>query len=174
MNLSCIFWLIKSQKGFLKFLYPTVKSCKTGRLWSSPPSPSRRLILKSKKILKNCICVFLSLLISGLTSCIVPFSLYSKYTIKGQSLNFLTFKEHRNPIQGINSASLCGLAGRYENPIPTCFLAPRDCLKITAQSSHKNGLLERTRNAIVLVSYDLNAHIVERLDCKKAMPNFVV
>ncbi len=33
----------------------------------------------------------------------------------------------------IDSASLCILAGRYENPIPTWFLAPIDCLKIPAQ-----------------------------------------
>jgi hypothetical protein len=30
----------------------------------------------------------------------------------------------------MNSASLCSLAGRYDNPIPTGFLAPLDCLKI--------------------------------------------
>ncbi len=33
----------------------------------------------------------------------------------------------------MNSASLCSLAGRYDNPIPTRFLAPIDCLKIPAQ-----------------------------------------
>ncbi len=32
----------------------------------------------------------------------------------------------------MNSASLCILAGRYDNPIPTRFLAPIDCLKIPA------------------------------------------
>jgi hypothetical protein len=41
--------------------------------------------------------------------------------------------EPRNRFQGINSASLCSLAGRYDNPIPTRFLAPIDCLKIPAQ-----------------------------------------
>jgi hypothetical protein len=40
--------------------------------------------------------------------------------------------EPRNRFQGINSASLCSLAGRYDNPIPTKFLAPIDCLKIPA------------------------------------------
>ncbi len=30
------------------------------------------------------------------------------------------------------SASLCSLVGHYDNPIPTQFLAPRDCLKIPA------------------------------------------
>ncbi len=40
-----------------------------------------------------------------------------------------------NLFQGINYASLCSLAGQYDNPIPTRFLAPIDCLKIPAQSS---------------------------------------
>ncbi len=53
--------------------------------------------------------------------------------IKWNSPNFLTFKEPRNRFQGISSASLCSLAGRYDNPIPTRFLAPIDCLKIPAQ-----------------------------------------
>jgi hypothetical protein len=51
---------------------------------------------------------------------------------RDQSPNFFTFKEPRNRFQIINSASLCSLAGRYDNPIPTRFLAPTDCLKIPA------------------------------------------
>jgi hypothetical protein len=43
--------------------------------------------------------------------------------------------EPRNRFQGINSASLCSLAGRYENPIPTRFLAPLDFSKIPAPAS---------------------------------------
>jgi hypothetical protein len=43
------------------------------------------------------------------------------------------FKLLRRPricrFQGINSASLCSLAGRCDNPVPTRFLAPIDCLK---------------------------------------------
>jgi hypothetical protein len=35
----------------------------------------------------------------------------------------------------MNSVSLCSLAGRYDNPIPTRFLAPIDCLKIPAQTN---------------------------------------
>jgi hypothetical protein len=31
-----------------------------------------------------------------------------------------------------DSASQCSLAGRYDTPIPTPFLAPIDCLKIPA------------------------------------------
>ncbi len=38
----------------------------------------------------------------------------------------------KNRFQGVNSARLCSLAGRYDNPIPTRFLAPIDCLKIAA------------------------------------------
>ena len=33
---------------------------------------------------------------------------------------------------GINSASLCSLAGQYDSPIPIRFLAPIDCSKIPA------------------------------------------
>jgi hypothetical protein len=36
---------------------------------------------------------------------------------------FLTCKEPRNRFQGNNSASPCSLAVRYDNPIPTRFLA---------------------------------------------------
>ncbi len=38
----------------------------------------------------------------------------------------------RNWLQGMNSASLCSLAGRYENPIPPRCLAPINFLKIPA------------------------------------------
>ncbi len=51
-----------------------------------------------------------------------------------QSPNFETFKEPSNWFQGIHSASLCGLADQYDNPIPTRFLAAIDCLKIPAQT----------------------------------------
>ncbi len=37
--------------------------------------------------------------------------------------------EPRNRFHGMNSASLCNLAGWYDNPILTRFLAPIDCLK---------------------------------------------
>jgi hypothetical protein len=35
-----------------------------------------------------------------------------------------TFKEPRNRVQGIDSASLCGLAGRCDNPIPNTVPSP--------------------------------------------------
>jgi hypothetical protein len=37
-----------------------------------------------------------------------------------------------NRFQEINSASLYSLADRYDNPIPTRFISPIDCLKIPA------------------------------------------
>ncbi len=46
---------------------------------------------------------------------------------------FKTFQEPRNRFQGINSASLCSLAGRYDNPLLTRLIAPIDCLKIPAR-----------------------------------------
>jgi hypothetical protein len=49
-----------------------------------------------------------------------------------QSPNFLTFKAPKSRFQGMFSESLCSLAGRYDNPIPTLFLVPIDCLKIPA------------------------------------------
>ncbi len=36
--------------------------------------------------------------------------------------------EPRNQFNGMNSASLCSLAGRYDNPIPPRFPAPIDSL----------------------------------------------
>ncbi len=51
-----------------------------------------------------------------------------KYSIPSVFLNFM---EPRNRFQ-MQSASLCSLAGRYDNPIPNRFLAPIDCLKIPA------------------------------------------
>jgi hypothetical protein len=58
-----------------------------------------------------------------------------------QSPYFKTFMGPRNRFQGMNSASLCSLAGRYDNPIPTRFLVPIDCLKIRAQCLSVWGLL---------------------------------
>ncbi len=43
---------------------------------------------------------------------------------------FKQSKEPKTQFRGINFTSLCSLAGRYDNPIPTRFLALIDCLKI--------------------------------------------
>ncbi len=57
------------------------------------------------------------------------------------------FMGPRNWFQGMNSASLCSLAGRYDNPIPPRFLAPIDFLKIPAlEKYHKNEEVELDHN----------------------------
>jgi hypothetical protein len=45
---------------------------------------------------------------------------------------FSLLRSPRNRFQRINFASLCSLAGRYDNPILTRFLIPIDCFKIPA------------------------------------------
>ncbi len=45
---------------------------------------------------------------------------------------FFNFNGAQDQFQGINTASLCSLAARFDNPIPTRFLATIDCLKIPA------------------------------------------
>ena len=51
-------------------------------------------------------------------------------TMKETEIRAHFFKEPRNRFKGIDSASLCSLAGQYDNPIPTQFQASIDCLKI--------------------------------------------
>ena len=43
---------------------------------------------------------------------------------------------------------MCSLAGWYDNPIPTQFLAPIDCLKITAQDMQLAGMQVQLLNAV--------------------------
>ncbi len=50
--------------------------------------------------------------------------------------------EPRNRCQGINSASLCSLAGRYDNPIPSRCLAFIDFLKIPALLFDQNSVFD--------------------------------
>jgi hypothetical protein len=61
-----------------------------------------------------------------------PMRLYSRWDRPKhapiQRPNFFTFKEPKEP----NPPGLRSLAGRYDNPIPTRFLAPIGCLKIPA------------------------------------------
>jgi hypothetical protein len=59
--------------------------------------------------------------------------------LTSQRRYFQTFKEPRNRLQGIDSKSLCSLAGRYDNHIPTRFPAPIDYSKIPAQGSRKEA-----------------------------------
>jgi hypothetical protein len=61
----------------------------------------------------------------------------------------------------MNSASLCSLAGRYDNPIPTRFLAPIDCLKIPAQGMKNPGRNDQGRigqGRIVMLSVRHRCH----------------
>ncbi len=61
------------------------------------------------------------------------YSLLDAMTLRPETV-FLNFEEHRNRLQGIDSASQCSLSGgRYDNPLPTRFLSPIDCSKIPAQ-----------------------------------------
>ncbi len=73
---------------------------------------------------------------------------------------FLTFMEPRNQFQGMNSASLCSLAGQYDNPIPTRFLAPIECLKIPDQLAQAVNAMITDRGLICgepLVGQQANA-----------------
>jgi hypothetical protein len=51
-----------------------------------------------------------------------------------------------------NSVSLCSLAGRYDNPIPTRFLAPIDCLIIPARpwDGNLHGVISFTLMPIII------------------------
>jgi hypothetical protein len=80
---------------------------------------------------------------------------YREQWTEAELLNFYGARES----QGINSASLCSLAGRYDNYIPTRFQVPIDCLKIPALNQsyvarHKSGALyklrDRTRHGTLL------------------------
>ncbi len=53
--------------------------------------------------------------------------------------------EPRNRYQGMNSASLCSLAGRYDNPVPLRYLGPIISLKIPAQEIQSVMLVFRLR-----------------------------
>ncbi len=66
----------------------------------------------------------------------LPFRVYADRNIAERKVKARIFKrfiEPRNRFQGMNSARLWSLAGRYDNPILTRFLAPIDCLRIPAQ-----------------------------------------
>jgi hypothetical protein len=66
------------------------------------------------------------------------------------------FKLLRSP--GIDFASLCILAGRYDNPIPTPFLAPLYCYKIPAQAIQLGGIgsLESIRGLLKSKKFGLS------------------
>ncbi len=73
----------------------------------------------------------------------------------------------KNRFQGMNSASLCSLAGRYNKPIPTRFLAHIDCLKIPAQ--HRlHRLVE-----LILGIYSWASLKIRALTCRATLRHFV-
>ncbi len=61
----------------------------------------------------------------------IPRNRFRQHMYPG-SWYFKTFRDPRNRFQGIDTASLCRLTDRYDNSIPTRFLAPIDCSKIQA------------------------------------------
>ncbi len=67
------------------------------------------------------------------------------------SPNFLTFKRPRNLFQGIDTASLCSLAGRYDNAGPTRFPATIDCFKIPALFPKSLQLEDQDPSVIALI-----------------------
>jgi hypothetical protein len=70
-----------------------------------------------------------------------------------QSPNFETFKEPRNRFQGIGSASLCSLAGRYDCFVPTQFLDPK---LFKNSSTGVSWTTESIANFILLAELDEN------------------
>ncbi len=62
----------------------------------------------------------------------VYLSYFITYIQSSNHIHTINSPRPENRFQGMNSASLCSLAGRYINPIPTRLLAPIDCLKIPA------------------------------------------
>jgi hypothetical protein len=65
--------------------------------------------------------------------------------------------EPKSRFQGMNSASLCCLAGRYDNTIPTRFLAPIDSLKISLCPSTQKEASDAVRSYLFLLVF-LAAH----------------
>jgi hypothetical protein len=55
--------------------------------------------------------------------------------------------EPRNRFQGINHASLCSLAGRYDTPIPTRFLAPTEA---SSPQKINPGMIQHFKNKTFL------------------------
>jgi hypothetical protein len=67
--------------------------------------------------------------------------------------------EPKNLFQGMNSASLCSLAGRYDDSIPPRFLAPIDSLKIPAPEKGKDGRkreMEEENKNLVPLAHNFN------------------
>ncbi len=95
----------------------------------------KQIILKTLKNSKLSVCHVLcsrihSNAMPAFVTLVLPDPLFILHFSFSLSPNFWTLKELRNRFQGINSASLWSLGGRYDNPIPTRFRAPIVCFKI--------------------------------------------
>jgi hypothetical protein len=66
-----------------------------------------------------------------------PFQGINSSSLCGLRMCFYYFKDPRNRFQGIDSASLCSLAGWYDNPSS---LPPIDCSKTPALAGRYNNL----------------------------------
>jgi hypothetical protein len=67
----------------------------------------------------------------------------------------------RNRFKGINSASLCSLAGRYDNPLPPRFLAPIDSLKIPALYKRGAGPRDRFSVCLAVMRADSQLRVIQ-------------
>ncbi len=81
--------------------------------------------------------------------------------------------EPRNRFQGINSASFCSLAGRYDNPIPTRFLAPIYCLKIPAQGCYDLALAVRRFNHYRLDLFHTRLDLIHACSVRRSYFHFL-
>jgi hypothetical protein len=74
----------------------------------------------------------------------------------------------------MDSASLCTLAGRYDNPIPTPFLAPINCSKIPAQDVERGGGEGNIRPAGICVTLvEAEFHILDQLAIRVGFLDFI-
>ena len=70
---------------------------------------------------------------------------------------FLNVNGAQESIPRNYSASLCSLANRYDNPIPTRFLAPIDCLKIPA-------LLYNVTQSVIPLRFETSCEIYQEVE----------
>jgi hypothetical protein len=79
------------------------------------------------------------------------------------------FMGPRNRFQGMISASLCSLAGRYNNLIPPRFLAPIDFLKIPALANEIVDPVQGEHGLIKLYKHQNQMPSFKKLTCKGAL-----
>jgi len=76
-----------------------------------------------------------------------PHRLSKSKVLYNQSTNFKTFRQPKNRLQRINTASLCGLAGRYDIPILTRrFSRPHRLFKNSSTGLHFSKCCGRAMN----------------------------